>query len=204
MRLVVRVLILAAVPCLLHALLVPLHAMGHDFSALKLGLAVALGPFCLLPAAIVQGARWRFGLPWLSLLYVVPVAAVLWHFSAVDRRAAFPRPWDALPELAAFFEEHVRWDDAVFSPDFVVPRHPPQLLAYTMKRVRRAHSLADVRAWAAAHPNHEGDFVIVSLRAEAADETAFPPMHEASEVAGVRWVRLEREVLGQELGGSRD
>ncbi|MDG2306683.1 MAG: hypothetical protein P8R42_18930 [Candidatus Binatia bacterium] len=198
--LVVRLLVLATLPCVIYAMVVPIHTVGHDFSALKLGPTLALGPFCLIPAAVVRFAERSFSAPRLRWVLVLPVAVALWHFSAADRRSSFPEPWEALPELAAFFEEHVGWEDAVFSPDFVIRRHPPHLLAYTMKRVRVASSLRDVQAWAAENSGHPGPFVLVSIDPDGPGVGAYAEALRVREVGAIRWARLSRSELDRLMG----
>lgn len=201
-RHVFQVLILAAVPGLAQALILPVHAYNHDFSVLPLGLAISLGPFCLIPALVLRAIEERRGRALSGFIWLVPLVAAVALFGAADRRSAFPPPWDALPKLGRFFQKNIEAGDAVFSPEFAITRHPPQMLAYTMKRVRKVDSLSNVRTWVEANPVHTGGIVILSVD-PATDLSRFSSKPATSHESGLRMLRLARDDVLARASGLR-
>lgn len=143
---------MALLPMFLEVYFFKNHSWVHDFAALKMVIPLSLVPFVLLPVWLLhvtksippgQAARFnRVASVFTVLLLVLTLGYTLHEHPRF--RTFFPPPAAFLPELGDYFATHVSYNDVVVSKNFEIPYNPPQALAYTMKRVYRVSSQADI------------------------------------------------------------
>ncbi len=140
----VRLSFLLVFPPLLHSLVFWQHTVDHSFTPLRFLPAFVCLPFVFVPLLVMRrfGAARRES----SVLMIVAVAAGLiylasGHFRLEDLKRA------RRPELASIgtsLQEDARFEDVLFSPDLEVPANPPELLSYSMKRVYKLGTPAEL------------------------------------------------------------
>lgn len=142
-------MMLLSLPCVAQILVFRQHSANHDFSALKFELTFAAVTFVLLPVTIMsvlQENPIKRQLPGMSKVATAMLAASILYaiieFPAYKRE--FPPPTDTFNTVGAFISRATRFEDMVFSTTMEVPATPPQWLSYTMKRVYRIRSAAEI------------------------------------------------------------
>jgi len=136
------------------------HSAIHDFTALKFSLPLSTVPFVLLPAFIFlflkkEEKSFAAGLekPIFRKVNLLTVFALIFLLSASlyawrqrgRFRSFFPRPSAGMEINGKFIDENTEYKDIVFSPNFVIPRTPPQRLAFSMKRIYKVDSVEGLR-----------------------------------------------------------
>lgn len=140
-------------PCFIQIYCFRNHSYVHDFSALKFSIPLALVPLVLLPAWLLFrlraiGRRTEIMLAMNLLVLVLAVIYVLRTFHGYKDQF-FPTPAPLLNVVGHYFSQF-GYNDVLISPDLEIPANPPQLLAYTMKRIYKVSGPADVQKISAA------------------------------------------------------
>ena len=143
-------LVLSIVPCLMHIYLLQNHSWIHDFSVLKFGIFLSIGPFLLVPTLCLLICRDWFSARFLAVinlnflkvggigLLVLIFICMANFLDQANARAfhyfAFKQPREYLL-IGSFLEAESSYQDIVFSPHIEIPNAPPIMLSYSMKRV---------------------------------------------------------------------
>ena len=153
---VTTVAVLSMLPCLLYYQVFKSHCAFwmHTFTALKFALPLALVAFAVLPASIAalfqrpnRNAGWFRRFIQLELAALMLLATLLFLYSVREERASNfgKRSLDYIP-IARFVGEHTDYEEVVFSPDYAITDRPPQLIAYSMKKVYKVDSLKEIHS----------------------------------------------------------
>ncbi|MBT5032801.1 MAG: hypothetical protein HOM55_10960 [Proteobacteria bacterium] len=151
-------LALTLIPCLLHLYTLQNHSWIHDFSVLKFGIFLSVGPFLLLPAMfLLLGNNWlrsalNLGENSLIAVNTIAILALLSGLTIFlldsNSRAihffAFKQPREYL-SMGSLLEAESSYQDIVFSPHIEIPNAPPIMLSYSMKRVYLSPEVEDLQ-----------------------------------------------------------
>ncbi|HBC72760.1 MAG: hypothetical protein UX91_C0006G0083 [Candidatus Amesbacteria bacterium GW2011_GWB1_47_19] len=119
------------------------HSANHDFSVLKFSLTIAIVPFVLLPVLISLLFRHTT----FRILPLVMLAAAILYLRGIFPlyKIFFPLPDPSIQNIGAAVRSCTTFNDVVFSPQFEIGPYPPQMLAFSLKRVYKIYSLSDIR-----------------------------------------------------------
>lgn len=148
---------LVLLPCFLQVYTFRNHSAIHEFAALKFSVPFALVPFVLLPLLLY---RWSTsGLSGRDSLHITRqkgeliLALAMLLIAVPYALKAFPTFPEMFPTvnrsyiaMAQFIGQETSTSDVVFSPFFEIPANPPQALSYSMKRVYKIRSAAEIKA----------------------------------------------------------
>ena len=149
------------VPCILQIMVFSNHSYVHEFSVLKLSIPLATIPFVLLPITIFlfveeyvnkkikmyNGFKVHINLVLLLIfLMSFSIASVYTINEHPHYKALYPPINDNFVIIGTSIEKNTVYNDVVFSHDFEIPENPPQLLAYSMKRVYAVNSTAQIES----------------------------------------------------------
>lgn len=216
-------------PCFLQVYAMQNHSAIHDFSTLKFSLPFATLPFVLAPvlvAAFFDIDLTRIGVACRGLVRAeslrgtdrrrqMPVAVVLLVLVAIVYttrehprfRELFPQPHPEFAALGEFLHKETEYRDIVFSPTIEIKGAPPQQLAYAMKMVYLADSVASIRQKLDALGDADYVVDIVMPRNE---EIAAPDVRELTaaaydirETEGYRLYKVSRAEFMRQVEGQR-
>ena len=131
-----RLSLLMIVPPAVHCLVFWQHSVDHSFTPLRFLPAFACVPLVFVPFLVLR----RLGLDArdrrVSLAVMVIATNALVFLAGGHRMSGVAREREpANPRLGTSVGQLARYDEVLFSPDFEIPANPPELLAYSMKRV---------------------------------------------------------------------
>lgn len=129
------------------------HSYIHDFSALKISLFMATVPFVINPAILLISI---FTIPSIKNSYkqiishsaaiFILAVAILYVFNVHPRfKKFYPMPNPTVQIIGESVRGCTKFEDVVFSSEIEIPKDPPHMLSYSMKRVYAANSLEDVK-----------------------------------------------------------
>lgn len=144
-------------PCFIEIYTLKNHSWVHDFSALKMLIPLSLVPLvllpviCLLPTRLVRfrndARQYRFQ-PRLLLINIILLSVALSYtlFAHQPWRQFFPQPDERFPRVAQSFRGAFSYSDIIVTrrPGLEIPANPPQLLAFSQKRVYLITSQQDI------------------------------------------------------------
>ena len=143
---------LIMLPCVTQMYVFRNHTSVHDFSVLKLTIPMALVPFLLLPALVLELAKARPDRWWYrhciapparggALIVLLALAAGLY---LVGIHPLYLRQFPPLKvtneEIAQFVGEQTDYHDVVFSPSYEIATVPPQYLLISDKKVYKTET----------------------------------------------------------------
>ncbi|EKQ52019.1 MAG: hypothetical protein B655_2029 [Methanobacterium sp. Maddingley MBC34] len=148
------------IPCILQVLVFRNHSIIHTFSVLKFSVPLTTIPFVLCPISIYLILKRKVKLPNINLglfknlkvdfglLIIFLMVFTITSFYVVNEhpnyKEIFPETNHSLQVLGDSIQKNTQYSDVVFSPDFEIKSHPPQQLAYSMKKVYKINSTEDI------------------------------------------------------------
>ncbi len=153
-------MVMLFVPCILQVLVFRNHSIMHNFSVLKFSVPLATIPFVLAPISLYlilkseikfpninSGSFKKFKIDF-GLLIIFLVMFSMVSFYVVDEhphyKELFPGNGYNFEVLGDSIQKNTVYSDVVFSPDFEILSVPPQQLSYSMKKVYKINSTADI------------------------------------------------------------
>lgn len=143
---------LLIVPAVLYLLIFNQHAAVHDFSVLKFMLILSAVSFVLLPIVALhifacrrpRNNKFIFENEYVPALICI-VLSVIYLSSQLPRLDHFfPKDNPDIMRIGTAVDSCTSYTDVVFSPEFEIPTYPPHYLAFSMKRIYKITSWADI------------------------------------------------------------
>ncbi len=170
------------IPCFIYVYILRNYCAIHDYSALTFSLSIATVPFILIPILIfLILRRYLIKLPFkikesminfrkytikTKFFITTIMAIIIILLTSIYTINEHPRYKDFFPdpeknynyeEVGNFISANTRYEDVVFSTDYVIPEWQPQQLSYSMKRVYLVSSIFDIYDKVS---EIKGDFII--------------------------------------------
>ena len=145
---------LSLFPCFMQIWFLKCHTVCHTFSMLKFVIPLAICPFVLIPLVIIVTAQHfaffsRIRKTLINSILIVNFFLLYFfiragHDYSFPFNYLFPKNDTFFKRIGEFVETKTNYNDVVFSPNYEIAALPPVPICYSMKRVYKFNSVAEI------------------------------------------------------------